>query len=412
MVEYVGLFAEWRRHLYGWFCRLRVKWQRGLSECQHGEHPQFQYDRQYFAVRAFPNGSYNATSNPGGRLYTGSFNEIPPIPMFGWARSPDYNGMYFDPSQTYTPWVSDGTTTFSNASPTAAVTDPTASGATTFDLTSYVVSSGSVSTTSLSTACSGISGTSGATAATTNWGFTVFGFTNSKGVFEGMTIPTGTCVLVNKKTATKYGYTSTPTWVYLTNDVRVGTSDQAISGDSYSTITSGQDLYIAYFPATFYLKTTTSLPSDFGYTGTVLTGYQPDGVTTMNGYEIKPANFVDTAHYQKAIQNFANWFVYYRKRYQAIRAGMGAAFHPITGMRVASFTIDNSSGGSWSSNLSMLDLGSAKFHHAVHGWLFGPLYIDRSEHWRCQWQQLRRSEQVFAALFGQHRRHHGRRDHV
>jgi len=66
------------------------------------------------------------------------------------------------------------------------------------------------------------------------------------------------------------------------------------------TLSDNTSVAIRYFPATFYLKTTTALPTGFGFTGAKLSGAAPDG-TSLYGYEIKSANFSTTAAYTAAI---------------------------------------------------------------------------------------------------------------
>lgn len=95
---------------------------------------------------------------------------------------------------------------------------------------------------------------------------------------------------------------------------------------------------VDYFPATFYLKE--ALPTRFGYTGATLTGLAPDG-TTLIGYEIKSANFQSREQYRAMLQNFANWFSYYRKRHLATRAGVAHSLFEVRNARVGDFTINS-----------------------------------------------------------------------
>jgi len=103
--------------------------------------------------------------------------------------------------------------------------------------------------------------------------------------------------------------------------------------------TSAGSQIINYYPATFYLKE--PLASDYGYTGTTLTGYTPDGASALYGYEIKSANFSTSAAYTAMAQNFANWFSYYRKRHLATRAGVALSFFDVNNVRLGEFTINN-----------------------------------------------------------------------
>lgn len=126
-----------------------------------------------------------------------------------------------------------------------------------------------------------------------------------------------------------------------------------------ATLTSSQSIgaetngRISYYPATFYLPQGTALPADFGYSATPTSNGRGPGGQVLDGYEIKSSNFADAAAYNKAIQNFANWYSYYRKRHIATRGGIGRAFEDIAKMRVASFTINNRV------NVTMLDLAIA-----------------------------------------------------
>jgi type IV pilus assembly protein PilY1 len=250
-------------------------------------------------VYLFPNGQ--GSVGTGLRIYTDSTNDhfaIPPLPRFAWARSPRYNTAYFNPAITYEPWVSTSTWNFTNASPTAAPSDPVF-GTFTFNLTANIESSSSNRTFKM---------------------------------HSGMVIPAGT---YRKIGSNSWGTSST---------------DQ--------TLTSTVDVGIRYFPAVFYLNQSDDLPAGYGFTGTTITGYAPDGVTPLVGYEIKPGNFVSTAAYDAAIQNFANWFTYHRKRHAATRGAIGKSFNPLSNMRVGAFRINNRV------NVTMRDLSVASDKNA------------------------------------------------
>jgi type IV pilus assembly protein PilY1 len=173
-----------------------------------------------------------------------------------------------------------------------------------------------------------------------------------------MTLPAGTCFY---PTSTGNSSTTNHWQVAQSAGCSVTASSSSCStkvGSSAYTVSlpTNTSVAVRYFPATFYLKTTTALPTNYGYTGLKLTtGLAPDG-TSLYGYEIKPANFASTAQYTAAIQNFANWFQYYRKRHQALRAGLGGAFLSLTNTRVAGFTINNSASPT-SPDVSVLDIG-------------------------------------------------------
>ena len=257
-------------------------------------------------VALFPNECDRAHNTHKRRTFCTSQHAIPPVSAFAWARSPDYNRIYFDPQFTYRPWPDGGGFTFANSPPTAARFDPvfgTASDA--VDLTRDLAGHRAVDP-SVSCESSGARGPSG-------WHFRVY---------KGMPLPRGTCVQRDRAGSS---------WTELSTDSVVAAA---------GLLRDGRRFNIRYFPATFYLRSAAGLPADYGYTATPLNGKAPDG-SAMLGYEIKRGNFATSAQYNAAIQNFANWFTYYRKRHLALRAGLGGAFEGFTASRLGGFTINN-----------------------------------------------------------------------
>jgi type IV pilus assembly protein PilY1 len=248
-------------------------------------------------VYLFPNGSGGNTT--GRRTFSDSTNDhfaVPPLPQFAFARSPIYNFAYFDPRVQYVPWPSLGGYTFGNSNPVLARTDPvfpTTGMAPTFDLTANVENTSD---------------------------------NNVFRMFAGMTIPTGI------RNAPRGGSTWTDTG-YSATDANDLINFRAIS----------------YFPAQFFLSSDVVLGTCYGYISSNIstTGRAPDGVTPLNGYEIRPANFQSACgrtaaeNYTTAIQNFANWFTYYRKRHAAGRNALGVAFETITDFRVGLYRIND-----------------------------------------------------------------------
>jgi type IV pilus assembly protein PilY1 len=274
---------------------------------------------------------------------------IPPIGAFAWARSPAYNRSYFDPSETYNPWVNGGGFTFANASITAARFDPVF-GSSTINLTQVRVGGSGIATNPVTT-----------TTCTTAALPTVPGNTFFR-VFTGMTIPANTCI---RRSATATGW-ATNDWALVgaagcvvgtTNGCSVTVNNTA----GTRTLPNDSSIAIAYFPATVYLpQASGGIP---GYTATpVADGRAPDG-SVLYRYEIRPANFLapdgTTPGYDEAIQNFANWFTYFRKRHQALRAGLGRAFETLIGTRVAGFTINAASASGSSPDVTMLNIDVA-----------------------------------------------------
>lgn len=281
----------------------------------------------------FPNGSAGGSNTSDRKRLVDSTNDhfaIPPIGAFAWARSPEHNVSYFDPAESYDYWVSVTgypATPFTDADPDTAQYDPVFDGAGSVDLTRDIAGNQNVATVETTPACASNIATVAA-----DYYFRVY---------TGMTIPQGACI---RRSGTWFAGAG---WVSVQGgNCVVGTTlgcPTSINGAATVNRTLGdaQLVAIRYFPATFYASAAGAPAAGYGYTATpVADGLAPDG-STLNRYEIKLANFVDNDHYEKAIQNFANWFTYYRKRHLALRAGLGKAFDPVTNMRIAGFTINS-----------------------------------------------------------------------
>lgn len=288
----------------------------------------------------FPNGFNNCGSNGcqyrDRRIYGPdrngniAFNAVPPIPSTAFARSPQYNAAYFDPATAYPPWPRVG-----NVNPAHAYYDPAVQ-QTWLDLTSQRES-------------------------------------NADGeqflLQEGMVVPAGTryyhangkyeyryyCVHYNNNNQIDDYYQASDSEIsrnrckrsgYQLGQYSVRTGDPGFYAEDSDGRAQGElSLGISYFPATFYLNKSTALPSGYRYyNGPTLTGMGPNGQTLV-GYEIRPENFADNnagrAAYNTAIQNFANWFTFYRKRSLAIRGSAARAFDAISNVRVHACTISN-----------------------------------------------------------------------
>lgn len=229
-------------------------------------------------VYLFPNGT-----GTGNRVYADAANDhfaIPPTAEFAFLRSSAYNPIYYDPTETYKPWspayVSGTTVNYTNASKTAAKSHPVY-GTGTFDVSATVAATTS-----------------------TDWTFTAL---------SGMKLP-GTAQVLDGGT-----------WK------TVSTMGWATSGSLY--IVPANKLFrlsMAYFPATYYLKETCTVDGSACVSA-------PDG-QTLKRYEIKSANYGTTAEYDAAIQNFANWWQFYRKRKLMLNAAVGQVLEPLTGLRM------------------------------------------------------------------------------
>ncbi len=251
----------------------------------------------------FPNGSASDA-----RQLTDGTNDhfaIPPIPAYAALRSSAYNPIYYNSTVTYTPWVpayiSSATRTFAASSTTAARSHPwfpTTGSATTMDLTTTL------------------------TNATANWTFRMF---------PGMTIPgTNTIAGITRKKSGAGSFSAGTTTDYL-----------IVSGDSY------YDVAVPYYPATFYVVDATC-------TATGLTcATAPDG-KKLRRYEIKAAtaSYPSGRTYTAEMQNFANWYAYYRKRDLMLSSAAGQVFPQIKGLRGGTVFFNNNQ------RVTMYDLGA------------------------------------------------------
>jgi type IV pilus assembly protein PilY1 len=222
-----------------------------------------------------------------GRTYSDSTYDhfaIPPIPAYALFRSHQYNPLYYDPQTIYTPWapayLSGATRTFSAASTTAARSNP------------WLPTSGSPTTINLTATLS---------SAAANWTFRMR---------PGMTIPGASISgIVGRRNA--------GTWNNVTTNVVIA------AGDYW-------DVAIPYYPATYYAIDITCTAAELS-SGACATA--PDG-KKLRRYEIKPGNtFPSGRTYAAELQNFANWFTYYRKRKLMLAAAMGQVLSQVHDVR-------------------------------------------------------------------------------
>lgn len=219
----------------------------------------------------FPTGT-----GAGNRVYGDSTNyglAIPPIPALGWLRSSSYNPIYYDSTKTYKPWPPayvNSATTTFSNANASAAKSHPVNGTTTVALNADLLNS------------------------TSNWRFT---FT------YGMTIPTG---------ATVHGCYSGA----------AGALPYTVSAANWFCMAS-----MSYYPATFWTKE--SCTADGVTCVTVHDGQ------TIKRNEIKSGNtFPSGRSYADEMQNFANWFTYYRKRRLMLGAAMGGVLENLTGLRM------------------------------------------------------------------------------
>lgn len=221
----------------------------------------------------FPNGT-----GSGNKVYAdphaGYGYAVPPTKEVAWTRSADYNSIYYDSNKTYEPWspayASGATRTFGNASSTAAKSHPL-NGSTTMALNANLTSS------------------------STDWKFTFL---------AGMTIPAGA-------TNVQCYFNSFPGGLPYTVPTSRGLCTAALT----------------YYPATFWKKENCTVDGT-----SCITNF--DG-QKLKRYEIKSGNtFPSGRSYADEMQNFANWFTYYRKRRLMLGAAMGQVLENMSGLRM------------------------------------------------------------------------------
>jgi type IV pilus assembly protein PilY1 len=229
----------------------------------------------------FPNGTTvdARTADDAGNTFA-----IPPIPVYAYFRSPDYNPLYYNPSVTYQPWgpayLSSATRTFSAANSAAARSHP------------WLPTSGTPTTINLAANLS---------SSASNWTFKMF---------SGMTIPGATIagILYRKNGGT---------WTAL------GSTNLTLAGSS----SDDWDVQIPYYPATYYMLDTACTVDGVSCINT------PDG-KKIKRYEIKSGvTFPSGRTYAAELQNFANWFTYYRKRKLMLAAAMGQVLSQVRDVR-------------------------------------------------------------------------------
>lgn len=227
---------------------------------------------------------------------TNTYKSAPTNP----ADSPTHNPIYYNPLVTYQPWapaqLSSGAVTPAAASKTAAKSHPIY-GTGTFDLTASTTVPATPSADTVFTA------------------------------LPGMTIPAGA-----KKNVCNSSNGSCGGWT------TVGASDEAASNSKVTRVA------MSYYPATYWVREACT-PENSSAANDTCTYVPGSNTVTLKRYEIKSGNtFPSGRGYDAEMQNFANWFQYYRKRKMMLSAAMGETMENLTGMRLGVLAFNNLSG--------------------------------------------------------------------
>ena len=216
---------------------------------------------------------------------------VPPTAQYAPLRSSAFNPLYYNSTVTYAPWAPayhDGASkTYGPASTLAAKTHPAVAATATVNL---AIDQGSL-----------------ASPPNPNTSF-AYQFR------AGMRIPVG---------ARKWNGSA---WLVPE------TSETVSTGTTWVAMAQ-------YFP-TFWHPSTSCTAVANSATATCVTA--PDG-TKLQRYEIKPTTltFPSNRSYVDELQNFANWFTYYRKRKLMLASAMGTVLEDIAGLRLGVVSYNN-----------------------------------------------------------------------
>ena len=246
---------------------------------------------------------------------------IPPLPAFAFARSPDYNSMYYDPRKTYKPWTAyhNGSqlVSFTDATPSAARAHPTKASdpALTLDLTRVIQNNTEKASYSTTTIKKGTSGKVDCDRMNDYSGC------NGKTGEINVTAPANTDLKINY-TYYAYGFDA-ESGMKINCGIPNNFPGCASKTTGFATVDKKTTIAMEYTPATFWLVETCtyteeSLDCAKGPDGKTLKRYD---ITQFSGSSFTvPASKTDATRQiikrtkAQELQNFANWFTYYRKR--------------------------------------------------------------------------------------------------
>ena len=256
----------------------------------------------------------------GGQLYSNTSangRAVPPIRQLAWLRSSAFNPLYYNTMVSYPAWspayVNGAMQSYANETPSAARGHP------------GPFSSGAKPVRTLDLG--------------TQWDSNHSDFQDSRFSFsamKGMVLPIGSYVSSSGTNA-------------CDGSPRIMTT-------VITTAVGACQARIPYFPATFWQRTVcpsgdpSCVPApdcnvlDAGGNPAPDCVASPDTVGKLRRYEIKAGNtFPSGRTHAQELQNFANWFTYYRKRKLMLAGAMGRTLEPITGLRLGVVPLNNRS---------------------------------------------------------------------
>ncbi len=283
----------------------------------------------------FPNGQCGRNCDT--RSYSDQDNDhfaIPPTREFAWFRSPIYNAQYYNPAVNYDPWrpYNDGSST---------LTLPTyndATGAKWNAVRSHPIYSGTT-----------MNLTSNVNSNSAEWTFRMY---------PGMIVPAGSTY--RSCTSTNNGSCGAWTATGAADLCFRKTTENCIFGSAFGAAVSNLtiaasdhlDVQISYWAPTVWVASTATgtLAADESWGPIVPPATTPQrlkrievksAVTSYTKYAARTDCTGTTCTYAEEMQNFANWFAYYRKRHLYLNAATGLAFDQVTGIRVGEFEFND-----------------------------------------------------------------------
>ena len=255
-------------------------------------------------VYLFPHNGYNSSYSPG--------RAIPPLDVFGFARSPTYNAGYFNPAVQYDPWRRPAPVNnkplWDDASTTATRADPRSEFKTAYDVTYNMTAARAVTS-------------------------------ETFGIVQGMTLPSGTTYYSDGEICNTTYVRNRVT--YSNNDGLPDAKKKWVSLTKDWTAPTSCTVPIQYFPATFYLPEAQAAPTGYKTANAnrpVINNACGPGCN-MRRYTIISDNY--NSGYNDAIKNYANWFQYHRNRILSMVGSSSHAMGEVENMRVGYFTINN-----------------------------------------------------------------------
>lgn len=131
---------------------------------------------------------------------------------------------------------------------------------------------------------------------------------------------------------------SAPTMNLTANQTNSYNMQNGMALPAGGTASKQTSVSISYYPATYYVKmdpaSSNTMLQDCVVDNTTCVK-APDGVSKLKRFEIKNGNAFPTGRsYTDELQNFANWWSYYRNRTLMAAASMGLALDQLSGLRL------------------------------------------------------------------------------